>query len=220
MTVGASLRVVDAGRVTYNAVIVSVAADSLTVRIGNRQETASPETRVALYAAALKGGKLDTVVRQAVEVGAASIVPVVTERSVVPEAGARSRLPRWRRIAAEAAEQSGSPPVDVHEPLGLRDVPNDFRAAGGGVGLVFHENQELAQGSIHGYLDPTPSRVCVVVGPEGGLSPRETEFLIEAGFCVVRLPLNTLRAGTAAIVAVATVLTIAGEWKEWKKTDS
>ncbi len=220
MAVGDSLRVVDARGATYDAGIVEVASDFLTLQIGKQRQSAPVGVRVALYAAALKGGNLDSVVRQSVEVGAAEIVPVITERTVIPAAAVRSRLGRWRRIAAEAAEQSGSAPVVVREPLGLQDIPKDFSAQEGELGLVFHEDKELAQGSIHGYLDPTPRGVRVVVGPEGGLSPEETRFLVEAGFVAVRLPLNTLRAETAAIVALATVLTIAGEWNKWKKIES
>ena len=59
---------------------------------------------VSLYQAVPKGGRMDLVVEKATEVGATSIVPLVTERGDrVPRGG---KVDRWRRVAEAAARQS------------------------------------------------------------------------------------------------------------------
>ncbi len=48
-------------------------------------------------------------------------------------------------------------------------------------------------------LHPNVDRVCVVVGPEGGLSAEEEEALREGGFAPIRLGATVLRVETAAV---------------------
>jgi len=59
---------------------------------------------VTLMAALPKGNGFDEVVRQATELGVASIVPVTSDRTLLKPSA--QKVDRWRRIAAEAAEQS------------------------------------------------------------------------------------------------------------------
>jgi 16S rRNA (uracil1498-N3)-methyltransferase len=60
--------------------------------------------KVVLIAALPKGNGFDEVVRQAVELGVASIVPVTSDRTLLKPSS--QKVDRWNRIAAEAAEQS------------------------------------------------------------------------------------------------------------------
>ena len=56
----------------------------------------------------------------ATELGVTRIVPVIAERSVVRPDDLRGRADRWRRIAIEAARQSGrgdAPRIDAPSPL-------------------------------------------------------------------------------------------------------
>jgi 16S rRNA (uracil1498-N3)-methyltransferase len=71
---------------------------------------------VTLIAALPKGNGFDEAVRQATELGVASIVPVTSDRTLLKPS--TQKVDRWRRIAAEAAEQSERQIVPtVYEPL-------------------------------------------------------------------------------------------------------
>jgi 16S rRNA (uracil1498-N3)-methyltransferase len=59
---------------------------------------------VTLMAALPKGNGFDEVVRQAAELGVASIVPVTSDRTLLKPSS--QKVDRWKRIATEAAEQS------------------------------------------------------------------------------------------------------------------
>lgn len=157
----------------------------------------------------LKGDKMDLVVQKATELGVRGIQPLITERSIVRQT---RKVPRWRKIAEEAAEQSGRATVPaVREPQGLapflaaNPLPGVILWEEGGLGLA----EALARIGV-----PVPSRqaqgpeapvlsLAIIVGPEGGLSGTEVSEAQSRGFVPVTLGTRTLRAETAAIVGVA-----------------
>ena len=58
--------------------------------------------------------------------------------------------------------------------------------------------------------------MAILIGPEGGLSEKETDFLLASGFFPVYLGENVLRTETAAIYAQGAVKTILLEKEKWK----
>ncbi len=154
---------------------------------------------VVLYPALLKGDKLAEVVRAATELGATRIQPLITRHSVPKELG-QGKLERLRKVAIEAAKQSGRLRVpEVLPPIPLKEVPRVPQ------GLVAHPGTGVRVGEV---LDPGLP-LHLVVGPEGGLAPEEVELLVERGFTPVGLGPRILRAETAALALLA--LCTAGE---------
>ncbi len=178
------------------------------LRLGPRREAPPPAAVVWVAFALAKGERLDWVIQKATELGAARLVPWRAERSVVRLEGARAheRVVRWRRIAAEAARQSGRsdvPDVALADGLaGALEVPPGFAR------LAFHPEagvpfaEAVVRGAA-GYL--------AVIGPEGGLSDREVRECEEAGCRLVALGPRVLRAETAAIAAAALLQHFAGD---------
>lgn len=167
--------------------------------------------RVTLVQGVTKGEKMDAIVRQAVEVGADEIVPVVTDRSVVKldERKRRERGERWRRVAKAAAEQSRRFEIpEVRDPASLRDVL-PLLAEHDAV-VVLWEDAEGAgvSAALESWVLGPDVRVAVVVGPEGGLSAEEVALLEGIGARTASLGHTILRAETAALVAL--VLTLDG----------
>src|SRR3954468_19263472 len=85
---------------------------SATLEVIEQVESASPESplRLTLAVALLKGEKFDLVVQKATELGVSRLIPVLTKRSDVRLRDARDaehKVERWRRLALEAAKQSG-----------------------------------------------------------------------------------------------------------------
>jgi 16S rRNA (uracil1498-N3)-methyltransferase len=149
-----------------------------------------------------KGDKMDGIVRMATELGVARVVPLLTARTVVRLEPARwgSRLDRWRRIATEAAQQSGRATVpELAAPREIASWASEAAAAGLLVCLWEEEREGLDK-----RLPPGPQpRVTVIVGPEGGLAPDEVQRLAEVGAVVAGLGPRLLRTETAGAVAVA-----------------
>jgi 16S rRNA (uracil1498-N3)-methyltransferase len=160
-----------------------------------------------------KARKMDLIVRQAVEAGAARIVPLVSDHAVARADEERARGARWERIAREAREQSGAARATAIEPAVRLDEAATRRRDG--TAVFFHEDRAGAK-PLHEILAEADGPVTVLVGPEGGLSPRETALLEAAGFRRAWLGDGVLRTETAALYALAAVATLLRERKTWK----
>jgi 16S rRNA (uracil1498-N3)-methyltransferase len=199
---GARLEVFDGRGGRYEATIEE-GFDS--VRLGPREEAPPGAVELALVVALAKGEKMDLVVQKATELGVARILPFAAERSVVRLDAARgeARVARWRRVAEEAARQSGRADVpEVRAPASLADALSGL--APGTRLFVFHRGG-LPIRAAPGDAGPPGggAPVAAVVGPEGGLTEGEVRACDGAGAVAASLGPRTLRAETAAIVAVA-----------------
>lgn len=160
-----------------------------------------PDLDLTLLQGIAKADAMDLVVQKATELGARTIVPVITEYSVVKidAQRIRRRLEHWQRIAHSACEQSGrhSPP-SINEPQPLEHVLEALSQTGTRLALDPTGELTFANGpSLAGRGTP----VCLLVGPEGGLSERDLLLADRAGFERVKLGPRILRVETAAIAA-------------------
>jgi 16S rRNA (uracil1498-N3)-methyltransferase len=172
-------------------------------------------TRITLVQGLPKGAKMDLIVRQATEAGVARIIPLAAARS---QAGGESggRLERWRRIAQEALQQSGSPsPTLIDPPIGLMALGAALGPGRPGQLRLLLDEEGLAHPSLHGYLTEALDEVVLCVGPEGGFSTEEARELADTGFEPLKLPCAVLRTETAALYAVAAVEIVLSERPSW-----
>ncbi len=154
---------------------------------------------VVLYPALLKGDKMADLVRMATELGATRIQPLIALHSVAKEMG-EAKLERLRRVAVEAAKQSGRLRVpEILPPLPIKALPQVEQGllAHPGAGALVREVLDLGR------------PLALAVGPEGGFSEEEVELLVQKGFTPVSLGRRTLRSETAALALLA--LVTAGE---------
>jgi 16S rRNA (uracil1498-N3)-methyltransferase len=160
---------------------------------------------VVLVQALAKGEKMDLVVQKATELGASRIVPLASERAVVKKPGA-DKVKRWRRIAQEAARQSGRADVPViDEPCGWDEV---LPLLGERKGLLLDpEEKSLRLGAAARGVP----QLLLAVGPEGGFSPGERERAVHAGMLPVALGPLVLRTETAGLAALAVLLHVHGD---------
>lgn len=199
----------DAGRANAGA----------TLAVVERAEPQSPESplKLTLAVALLKGEKFDLVVQKATELGAVSILPVLTKRADVrvrDMEDATRRLLRWQRLALEAAKQSGRavvPTIKAHASFGalVADAWDRVRerrlmfVERGGRGLAQASNKETAR----------TSSITALVGPEGGWEAEEIAQAEAAGWEAITLGGRTLRAETAGIVVAALLQHLFGDLK-------
>jgi|ERR1043166_8992309 16S rRNA (uracil1498-N3)-methyltransferase len=186
-------------------------------------EPPRPESPLFLRLAVslLKGEKFDLIVQKAVELGAGMIEPVVTKRSDVrlrDERDAMRRVERWRRLAVEAAKQSGRARVPlVKTPLAFEAlVTADEALVSAGPGrdslrLMFAERGGVGLHALPVAGATHPSRVAALVGPEGGWDDEEIALARRHGWTIITLGGRTLRAETAAIAAAALLQHLFGD---------
>jgi 16S rRNA (uracil1498-N3)-methyltransferase len=168
-------------------------------------ETEAGLETVLLQAILHESGRMETVIRQATELGVARIVPVVT--SLCQRGNRRLRQGadrRWQRIAATAVKQCGRLRIpEVESPRSLEEV---LQRGYAGRRLMLDPGGRASSSVLTG---AAPAVVELLVGPEGGLTPEERHRAVDAGFQPVRLGPRTLRADTAAAAALTAVM---GAW--------
>lgn len=157
--------------------------------------------------------KLEQIVRQATECGIKTIVPIIgdfSEKSSIQAIqGESSKKERLERIIREARQQSGSPiNTQITEPMLLEkaiDLWNNNSEEK--VGFVLYERNEdsVLLKSIFEEKKEI-KKICIAVGCEGGISPKEFELLCKRGqFNSIHFSVNILRCETAAIYGIAAV---------------
>lgn len=184
--------------------IVGARRGDLTVAIEGRDRiVARPLPEIHLAFAAAKGKRADWLLEKATELAVASLQPVRFERSV-----AGGKRHRWRAHCISAAKQCGLDYLpDLAEPIALAEylpaVPDGVKLLGDTRGEASSVPAALA--------GPAADRpICLLVGPEGGLTDDERAAVIGGGFRPVRLGSTTLRIETAAVALVAACVAWSG----------
>jgi 16S rRNA (uracil1498-N3)-methyltransferase len=183
-----------------------------TARIGEaRGATVLPARKVTLLQAAAKGDKMDAVIRDATELGATRIVPVIAERSVSRPEGAAARADRYRRVAVQAARQCGrgdAPRIDA--PMRIDAVLGELADRSDIFGLCLDPTATTPLRERLTALQslPTSAEIVVVVGPEGGLTEAELAMCERAGIARVSLGPLTLRTETVCAAVLGTLLVL------------
>jgi 16S rRNA (uracil1498-N3)-methyltransferase len=167
---------------------------------------AEPPLRLHLAVGVSRGERMDFVVQKAVELGVASIRPLLTERSVVRlDADRRERRhEHWQGVLVAACEQSGRRRLPLlHPTLPLAD----WLPTVGGTALLLDPQAARTLADV-----PAPQGAAtLLVGPEGGLSGDERARAGRAGFVPVRLGPRILRTETAPIAALAAMQVLWGD---------
>ena len=199
---GDALTVFDGRGGEYDAVIVRASRGAVEVDVGAHAAVDRESTlEVELVQGICKGDRMDLVVQKATELGVRAIRPIVCQRTVVKldPARAERRIAHWRAIAVHAAQQSGR--TRVPEVAGVEGFDAWLARPGGGVGFVL---SPYAGASLSDFAPPeSDTTVRLLVGPEGGLAPREVERARDAGFTGLRLGPRVLRTETVALVALS-----------------
>jgi 16S rRNA (uracil1498-N3)-methyltransferase len=162
----------------------------------------TPAPNVTVILSIFKFDRMEWAIEKCTELGAIRIVPLIASRTEAHlAAAAPKRLERWQRIARQASEQSRrvSPP-EISAPIKLKDavtLPASTR-------IVLSESEKEVM--LTDTLPPEISDVLLAFGPEGGWTAAELGQFCDAGWLSASLGCTVLRAETAAIAAVAVVL--------------
>ena len=153
-----------------------------------------------------KGKNMELIVEKATELGAAAIVPLMSERTIVrADAGeALGKREKWQRVAVEAAKQCGQNWLPrVHAP----QTPKEFFQAGEKFDVMLIASLQPDARPIKEVLAETagtrPRRVLILVGPEGDFTPAEVALAKAHGCRPVTLGPIILRTETAAIYCLS-----------------
>ena len=191
----------------YQATVEHMGRSDVRVTLGAYLATARETDRaIHLVMGMPANERMDWLVEKATELGAASIQPLMTERSVLRIKGDRAdkKLAHWRAVAAAACEQCGRNRLPViHDAMSF----NDWLRSSATRASVTSGARLLL--SLQNGTRPLPEAagasgaLTFLSGPEGGLSPQEEAAAIASGFVPASLGPRVLRAETAPLACLA-----------------
>lgn len=217
--VGDPVRVFNGRDGEFSGALASVGKNAVELELGGQERAQAVGADVWLLFAPLKKTRTDFLVEKAVEMGAAELRPVITERTDAREV----RNDRLLRIAVEAAEQTERLDVPpVREAVRLEKAFDGWDPSR----LVFYGDESGDDGGrpwggevgkASGMADVVRAEktgsAAILVGPEGGFSTNERAWLRSLPYVrPVGLGPRILRAETAAVAALAIWQSVAGDW--------
>ena len=203
----------------FTATVQTMGRSDVEVLVGDFVATQREPARAVHLAIGMPANdRMDWLVEKAVELGVASIAPIMTERSVLRLAGERAdkKLAHWRGIAIAACEQCGRNRLPViHAPASLADwlargMANPVNAGDQRVLLSLRPGTQPLSFLLAGATAGRGS-VTFLSGPEGGLGALEEATALARGFVPATLGQRVLRAETAPLACLSLVTLAAGE---------
>jgi len=222
--VGEAVDIADGAGKRLTGTVTAVAPGELTVECLDLAEEPRPGTRLVLVQALAKGDRDELAAETATELGIDAVIPWQAERSIVrwkAERAAKAHA-KWQSVVTAAAKQA------------RRAWIPEVRAAVDGAGLqaavaaadlavILHEDavrplrrvleawlESVGSGEVAD--DAGSHEVLLIVGPEGGISPREVTRLCDAGAVTALLGHHVLRSSTAGPAATVLASDILGRW--------
>jgi 16S rRNA (uracil1498-N3)-methyltransferase len=167
-----------------------------------REPEAIPDVWLAF--APVKRAQTDWLVEKATELGAARLIPVMTQRTVAE----RVKLERLEAIAIEAAEQCGRTRLpEISEPLPLRRLLSGRDPSR----RLYFADEEGGEPAASVF---TQGPALILTGPEGGFTEEERAAIRSADNSVpISLGPRILRAETAALASLSAYMALAGDWR-------
>jgi 16S rRNA (uracil1498-N3)-methyltransferase len=200
----------------FGATVALMGRSQVDVQIGDHRDVEREAARQVHLAIGMPANeRMDWLIEKATELGAASIQPLVTERSVLrlSDERAEKKLVHWQAAVIAACEQCGRnriPPI--FRPVSYQKwLLAGVKTAQDAPQFIAVKNLQKAILSLHREALPAHAwatkypdqHLLCLAGPEGGLSPHEEQAAMEAGFAPISLGARTLRSETAPLAALA-----------------
>jgi 16S rRNA (uracil1498-N3)-methyltransferase len=202
--------ITDGSGTLAECVVTAARPGELELAVLARRTEPRPEPQVAVLQAIPKGDRGELAVELLTEVGTDVIVPWAADRCVAVWRGdraAKSRA-RWISAAEQAAKQSRR--AWFPEVTAQADLAGAVRrVAAAALAIVLDPEASESVGTVG---LPDSGEIVLVVGPEGGIAPAESDALLSAGAVTARLGPTVLRASSAGGVAAGILLSRTRRW--------
>lgn len=198
----------------YEAEIIQINKDSIDLKIIKDIESESESNiHINILQGLPKADKMELIIQKSTELGVKEITPVNMERCVVKVNGKDEarKIERWQKIAEVAAKQSGRNIIPkVNNIIRLKDIEKiliDYNCI-----LVAYEKEENNT-LKHELLnlkkeikEKNNLNIAILIGPEGGISENEIDYLKQIGTKIITLGKRILRTETVALAVSSIIL--------------
>lgn len=200
----------------FDAKVTLMGRSQVDVQVGAHDAVEREAARQVHLAIGMPANeRMDWLIEKATELGAASIQPLMTERSVLRLSGERAekKTAHWQAAAVAACEQCGRNRIPtIFAPISYQKwLFAGIESTHIAIKSIAFNSIEKAILSLHpqairaaDWANQRPSKpLLCLAGPEGGLSAQEEQSAIDAGFSPITLGTRTLRSETAPLAALS-----------------
>lgn len=205
------------GNHLWQAVLETVDAKGTTAQVKEALPSPEASCQVTLLQGLPKADKLEWIAQKGTELGLWQLWPVAMERSVRRSEGKEDKkTERLQRISLEAAKQSGRAHVpQIYPCVPFPKALQRLQQENFDLVLVAWEEEHVLSLSAtvqsHLAAGKALQRLCLVIGPEGGIIQQEVQQLKALGALPVTLGRRILRTETAGLAALAGLWALLGE---------
>ncbi|ABM08128.1 16S rRNA (uracil(1498)-N(3))-methyltransferase [Paenarthrobacter aurescens] len=218
LTTGEPVDIADGAGVRLTGTVVDAGSSTLTVKASEVLFEEQPEVRLVLVQALAKGDRDELAIETATELGIDAVIPWQSERAIVRWKGERAAKAhaKWQSVVTAAAKQARR--AWIPEVRSIVDTVALAKAvADADMAIILHEDAKNPLRTVLEELaalpnEGKPREVLLIVGPEGGISPREVTRLSDSGAVTALLGHHVLRSSTAGPAAVVLASDVLGRW--------
>ena len=207
LNIGDSVTVSDSTSTDYECEITEISKDSVLLRVLSKKNIDTESNiEITVFQALPKASKMEYIIQKNTELGVVKFVPVSLSRCVVKldKKEAEKKVSRWQKISDEAAKQSGRGILpEVSGVLNLKSAIDEMKKAD----LFFVPYESEDNNSLKPLLKgKSPKTISYLIGPEGGFSPEEIDYIKDNKIPVITLGKRILRTETASIAVTSMLM--------------
>lgn len=175
--------------------------------IETAENEAEGKVKLDIYQGLPKADKMELIIQKGTELGVSKFIPTKFDRCIVKLEGKDEikKIERWQKISEVAAKQSGR---DLIPEIGKITTLNQINI--NEYDLVILAYEEEKENTIKNELKrlnlKDNLKIATIIGPEGGIAPKEVEILKEKGAKIVTLGNRILRTETVALYVASVIM--------------
>ena len=193
LNIGDELRIID-GEYEYFTKIIEISKKEVAVKILEKKEDSySLNVNIDVAMGILKNDKMNLAIQKLTEIGVNRIIPLKTERVVVK---INEKKEKWDVVVREALKQCrGIKFTEITPVKKLAEI--DYSKYDK---IIFAYENSGESKSLSEIIEKEDKNILYIIGPEGGITQEEVDFLKNSKAMEISLGKRILRAETAAIV--------------------
>ncbi len=178
------------------------------------EEKTESNIKVSIFQGLPKADKMEYIIQKSVELGVYEITPVEMKRCVVKlnEKDKNKKIERWQKISEVAAKQCGRDMIpQINNIINIKNICNLIEKYD--IVLVAYENekentlkQQINQLKNTIKKQDETIQIGIIIGPEGGLEPKDVEELKQSGAQIITLGKRILRTETVALNMLSIIM--------------
>ena len=209
LSTGDLVEISDGEKYEYIAEIKDISKENVLLSIVDKKPFfTEPQMEINLYQSVPKGSKMEFVIQKTTELGINSIIPVLTERTIVQFKNDKDKkVERWKKIAEEASKQSKRGIIpQIINPMSFEDALE--HCSENQINIIAYEKEESfgIKQLMNKFKDSNIEKVGIWIGPEGGFSDNEISLALKENLYSISLGPRILRTETAGLTVLSILM--------------